>query len=472
MKPESFASNYQAFIKASRERYSPDKAKERSTFEQGSTFLKKVKFVQDSTYAFLYPLELVLPFDPETLSTEVFNNENPLPLPGSPTTAANQLRAMAKDNPEFAEKLAEVLDTTIEKLKLDSTEFDASDIRLWHKLARIQFITGWVQHLNTKKETFKFGRTVGCKPVFDEDRNVVGTEGVGARLVELETALISIKIQKESDSYKDGGKNADRPDSELEQTIKKLWKDRLIGNPYQVAFVRICAFTDDTEYAVAKGETDVWNKSKRIKDFSFYQKITRDNITLLERSLSSRNSDIHMDFLETVVTVPKSDDGKTVQYIKITYVPATPLTSIFMVDPDTDQPINKLEGFEEAYTTLRDDPKQWSEETLHKSIFEFRVPSDSTLLSEMKNSLDAYEDAMNSSELTGYSDILDKLDSTLTEKIALQIMDSDDDVKISPEIVASAPVDNENNTSDEFEVEGDLAALLDSLPDTDTESKA
>lgn len=472
MKPgEINMTNYTDFIKNAKARFDPKVAQARNAFESGSSFLKKFKLEPEKVYTTLIPLELCLPFDPTTLETDVFNTSNPIPLPGSPTTVVKNLKLMAKENPDFAKKLAESLGVTVEDLKLDVEAIEKSEIKLWHKLCRIQFITGYVQHLNTKKDKFPFGRNVGCEAELSDEGLVEGTQGIGYRLYELESAMISIEIQRIRDSYESGGENADRPKKEMEDRIKKLWEDRLVGNPYQIAFCRVVIFSSSKDGEVCKEDIEQWNKTKKIGTFMRYQKILRDRISQFEGVLMSK-SDINMDFIEAIVDVPKANESGKINYQNVNYSTANRASSIFQLDEDTNEPLNNLEGFREEFIKVRDDEKVWSDDILKKSIIEYRIPSDTTLAAEVSNSLAVYEDAMKSQSLIqSYGDILNQINGTLHQEIVDKLLDGEDNGKdISQEIIDAAPIMNENNApTDEFDAAVDFDKLCNDL-DADLES--
>lgn len=472
MKPgEINIQNYTDFIKNAKERFDPKKAKARTSFEAGSGFIKKFKMEPDTTYTVLVPLELCLPFDPTTLSTDEFNTNNPLPLPGSPTTAVRTLKTMAKNNPDFANKLAEVLGATVADLKLDVDAIDKAEIKLWHKLCRIQYITGYVQHMNTKKDKFPFGRNVGADAILNDDGDVTDTKGIGYRLYEMESAILSIEVQRIRDSYEPGGINADRTAKDMETAISNLWKERLIGNPYQIAFCRVFVFASNKDGEVNKTDIDQWNKTKKVQQFMRYQKILRDRIGTFEAVLMSK-SDINMDFIETIVEVPKAGDNDKINYQNINYSTANRASSIFQLDEDTNQPVNDLEGFKDEFIKFRDDDKLWSDDILKKSIIEYRIPSDTTLLAEMSNSLQPYEEAMKSPKLfQEYSDVINMINSNLHAAIAEKLLDGEDNGKdISQDIIDAAPLMDENNApTDEFNAELELKALLDDDDDDGTD---
>lgn len=470
MKPgELNMQNYMDFIKNAKERFDPKKAKARTSFESGAGFIKKFKMEPDNTYTVLVPLELCIPFDPDTLETDVFNALNPLPLPGAPTTVVRMLKKTAKDNPDFAEKLAESLGVSVADLKLDTDAVEKPDIKLWHKLCRIQYITGYVQHLNTKRDKFPFGRNVGADVILNDDGDVQDTAGIGYRLYEMESAILSIEVQRIRDSYEPGGVNADRTAKDMETSISALWKDRLIGNPYQIAFCRVFVFQSNKDGEVSRSDLDQWNKNKKVQQFMRYQKILRDRINTYEAVLMSK-SDINMDFIETIVEVPKAGDNDKINYQNINYSTANRASSIFQLDEDTNKPLNELEGFKEEFIKLRDDSKIWSDDTLKKSIIEYRIPSDTTMLAEMSNSLQPYEEAMKSPKLfQEYSDVIGMINSNLHASIAEKLLEGEDNGKdISQEIIEAAPrMDEKNAPNDEFNAAVEFEQLYNDLDDDD-----
>lgn len=457
MKPSELnLADYASFIADAKKRYDPDVAKRRTSFESGTGFLKKFKLEPNTAYNVLVPLELCIPFNPDDLSTDEFDRNNPLPLPGSPSTVVKRLRAMAKDRQDFAEKLASSLGVTVDKLKVDSTEIDKSDVKLWHRLCRMQYITGYVQHLNTNKEKFSFGRKVGADVQLTDDGSIAGTTGAGYQLYEMENAFISVEIQTLRDTFEPGGVNADRPKKELEEKTKALWSDRLIGNPYQIAFCRCIPFTASADGTLAKGDASNWAKSKKIGPLIRYMKVTRDRIDLFESVLTSK-SDMYMDFIETQINVPKSEEGNKVNYMGVNYANANQSSSVFQIDDSTGEPLNDLTGFIDEFITYRDDDKVWNDDILRRSIIEYRVPSDDQLCAEISSSLSIYENAMKSESIFhDYGEIIQRISSSLHADIAEKILDGDVTNKDkSIEIIDNAPVMNENTD--------DLGSELDSL---------
>lgn len=468
MKPgEITLGTYTDFINEAKKRFDPTKAKARSAFESGAGFLKKFKMEAEKNYAVLIPLEVALPFDPTDLNSDAFDRHNPLPLAGSPTTAIRGLKLMAKNDPALAEKLAQTLQVEVKDLNLDVDSVESSEIKMWHKLCRIQYITGYVQHLNTNHEKFAFGRKVGAEVILDDEGNVQDTKGVGYRLYELESALISVEIQMLKDTYEPGGVNADRPAKDMEAAIKNLWQNRLVGNPYQIAFCRCAVFTSTPDGSVNSDEITAWNKSKKIGQFIRYQKITRDRIELFESVLTTR-SDMNMDFVEITVNVPKAENGR-INYMSVNYGLANKSSSIFQIDEDTGNPINNLKGFIEEFTAYRDDAKVWTDDILRRSIIEYRIPGDSQFIAEVSSNLSTYEDALKSESIfTQYSDILQQLNSSLYSDVAEKILEGDVNGKdIAPAIIETQPIMNENNDHEEMSVQDEFNSLLNELDDTD-----
>ena len=465
MKPGELNLNYAEYIKQTKERYDPNKAVLRNNFENSNTFLKKFKMEAGKTYSCLIPLEIALPFDPVTLEEDVFNSSNPLPLEGSPTTAVLMLKKMALDNPALAEKLCSIFGVTVDKLNLNENTISDKEIKTWHQLARIQFITGYVQHLNTRKDKFKFGRNVGADVTFNADGIVEGTKGIGYTLYEMESSLISIAIQNLQDTYNEGGINADKPKKDLADAISAMWKNRLVGNPYPIAFARVIPFAIDKNSCIDKDTLTDWKKNRKIQNLLRYMKVTKDRINTFESVLMSRQ-DIHFDFIEAKIDVPVAEgDDKKINYMSINYSTASSSDSIFAKEDD-DTPINDIENLKEEFIKYRDNDKLWNDDILKKSIIEYRVPTDQSLLAELTNDISIYENEMKSEDvMIRYSDILSGINSEITQKISENMLDGDiNDKSISEEIVMTAPQMDEN--SDPTEVGEDIGTVLDNLMDS------
>ena len=456
MKPGDFnVANYNALLQRSRESFAKNSNSNaaRQQFEQGSGFLKKFKLEENKTYVLLIPLELTLPFDPVTLSEEVYNSGNPFILTGSVTSAVLALKAMARDNPEFAEKLAATLGVSVEKLRLDaevreqtSSEiaenkelFSDEEIIMWHRLARLQIITGYVQRLQTQSDKFKFGRNVAAVPIFDEDGIIVGTKGVGGQLKALEDSLIALKISEVIESYKTGGINESKTKKDMDDEIKKLWSNRLIGNVYSLAFARCFPFVVDDSSKVDKATATEWAKKPNANMVMKYMKLTRDNLRIFEQGISTKH-DTHMDLIEINVVVPPATDNK-INYTNVNYSIAKKSNSMFDLDDDDQY---TLKGFKAAVRKAMDSTT-WSEEVLRKSIYDFRSISDAALIAEVSNDLKMYNDVINNSSIyETYGDLLTQMDSSLTAEIAMQIVDGTaSTAEVDQKIVDSAPVINE-----------------------------
>lgn len=441
-----FAKLQKELVCAAVERFDPNKAKLRSSFEAGSTYLKKFKLEADKFYAVLIPLEICLPFHPETLSDEIFNKDNPLPLPGSPTTAVLSIKEMARNNKEFADKLAEVMSCSVKDLCIDDN-FITSDkeIKVWHRLARLQYLTGTVQHLNTDSK-FKFGRNIGCDPIIDDSGIITGTVGIGYQLYEMENAIISIKAQLINDSYEAGGANADRPTSERDASIKNLWKDRLIGNPYNLSFTRCIPFETDANGNLGVKTINDWKKDKKIKNMLKYMKITTDKISIFESVLGEK-ADTSMDFVEIRISVPAPTDSDRIDYTKVNYSTASRDNSIFRMADDDVTPLHDLKNFKEEFSKFRDNEKLWNDDQLRRSVYDFRQMTDDALIATMQESIKTYEDAMNSPSLIeSYGHIISQINSTLMDEALTNIISGEDNGKeISAEIIESKPITDENS---------------------------
>lgn len=420
----------------------------RDRFMTGGGFLKKFKIEADKKYAVLYPLEMCLPFNPANPDDESYSISRPFVLPGSVTSAIIAVKSVAKQNPAVANKLADVLGVDVSALNLDgelvikngkATDAELAEIRMWHKLCRIQFVTGYTQVLNTGKK--QFAEKIGCEPIFDDDYNIIGTKGIGYTMFELETALISIKAQEIEDTYKPGGKNADKPQADCDAEKKALWKNRIISNPYALSYAQVVVFPLlNNEGKVLEESREAWAKDKSLRDRTFYTKITRNDVENTESYLSSDIYDCNIDFVEVMFTVPKEDPKDQMAiYREMNKSGASILTTIT-------RPQANLDGLAEKYREARDNTATWNEKTLKKSIYDYRLRSDEALASDIKNAIKGYDSAMKSPDiLDKYSNALEIIDSQLVASLAEDILSGKGtDKVIDTKVFAEAPKVDEN----------------------------
>lgn len=432
--------DYSEYMQRSAEQDSSAAAR-RQSFMSASGFLKKLKLEAGKHYVNLLPLELALPFNPFKLEDESYSISNPFVLPGSVTSAVRILKMHANENEELKKKLVEVFGAEEKAFNFgEDAIVDLEERKVWHKYCRIQFHTNWVQKLNTSPEKFKFGRNIGADVVLNEDGDVEGTSGVGYSLFDLESALLSIKIQQINDSYAPGGANESRPETEKTTQIDALWKNRLISRPFLLSFVRIVSFPvlSTNEGTLEPKFIQEWKKKKDLSKSEYYMKYTRDRLDAAEAVLSTK-SDIHDDFIEMFLTVP-DDTGDNNIYEGINRFATNMVTSPIL------EPTNDMGDVIEKYRERRDDDSIWNDSVLSKSIYDFRKKSDSVLLSEFKNNLTGYASAMNSQAIIqGYPEILMQIDEQLTSNIAESILtDGDTGKEISQDIISSEPVIDEN----------------------------
>lgn len=420
----------------------------RDKFLTGSGFLKKFKIEADKKYAVLYPLEMFLPFNPTDLEDERYSISHPYVLPGSVTTAIAATKHIAQENPEVAKKLAQTLGVDVSALHLDSTlevtdgkatEEQIAEIHMWHKLCRIQFVTGYTQVLNTGKKPY--AEKIGCEPVFDDDFNIIGTKGIGYQLYELENALISIKSQEIEDTYKPGGINADKTQADCDAEKKALWKNRIISNPYALSYAQVVVFPLlNNEGKVLEEAREAWAKDKSLRTHTFYTKVTRNDIEAAESYLSSDVYDGNLDFIEIMWVVPKEDPKDQMAiYRELNKSGASLLTTIT-------KPASGLPGLAAKYREAKDNTNTWNDKTLKKSIYDYRLRSDDALASDVKSAIKGYDSAMKSPEiLDKYSQALEAIDSQLVASLADDILSGNGtDKMIDTKVFAEAPVVDEN----------------------------
>jgi hypothetical protein len=429
----------------------------RGIFERGTAFIKKFKYEPNTNWYLLFPLEMTLPFNPTDLTDETYSDANPFVLPGSVSIAIKFLKGMMKDDDALHQKVLDVLRTDDEALHMEANEcVDMTEGRIWHKLCRVQYYVGWSQKLNDGTNSFPV--SIGCDVQLDDTGTVVGSKGVGYTLYQLENALISIKVQATTEKYEQEG----RSDTDLSDTIKALWQNRIIKNPTPVAFSHIFFIKGkNDEGNVSTDFINSWEQSQRLSEHEGYIRYTTKFNDAIAAKIGSKKFDNNLDFIETALKIPKEDAAdKAKIYRDAVLVTCAKSVSIFDEDNGNGECVK---DFAEHVAEYISDTTAWNTESFKRSIRELQKRSDSDLLASMKNAIKIYEDALkNEKILADYGSVLESIDANITASIAESILDGEvNNYDVNQDIINALPTEKGFGEEGEGEATDDFSSLTD-----------
>ena len=449
--------NFERYLKEGRQADESEN-RNRKIFERGSAFIKKFKVEENKKHAILYPLELTLPFNPMSLEDTSVNDNNPFIFPGSVSDAIVFLKVKMNEDESFKEAVLSALSLKpdeVEKLNLADTEtVSVTEGRLWHRLCRPYYITGYVQTI--KGISDKFARKMGCVPVFDEMGTIVGSKGIGYHVNLLENELLALQIEEVNKQYSAGGEYADRSDDDRKTAIDSLRANRIISNPYLQAFTRVFAIPErNSEGNLESSVIEGILKSKKLTAHDFYLKMTKEINDLIVSNLGSKNYDNSIDFMELRLDVPEKDPKDNMSIYKAKPVLVTNAVSIFNPENTSQEFIDTVLT---AYRTIVGDTTAWNSDILRRSVNELRLKSDSDICAIAKNAITKYEIGLKNSGINEkYSELLETIDSELVASFAEAVIDGEaNDKEVNRKILEAIPVTSGyGDESDDSLIDGD-----------------
>lgn len=440
----------------------------RKIFESGSAFIKKFKVEANKKNALLYPLELVVPFNPQDLSDASYNESNPFIFAGAVSDAIVYLKSRMKEDAEFNSLMLNLLslnDASV--LHLEDAECSGiEEAREWHKLCRPFYITGYVQGI--KGVSDKFPRKMGINPIFDDNGAIIGSTGVGYNMNLLENELLALQIEEVNKQYSPKGIHADASDDERESAIKTLRQNRIISNPFLQAYTLIISFPQrNSEGNMEQAIIETWLKSKKINQYRSYIKFTKEHNDLIVANLCSKKYDNSIDFFELRLDVPEEDPADKMNIYKAKPALVSRDCSIFNEENTSKE---FTESVRAQYRATVSNTSEWNTDTLRRSVMELRLKSDADISAIVKNAISKYEIGLKNNTINSkYRELLDTIDSELVASFAEATIDGDtNDNEVNQEIINSLPVsagygdDADNNLLDGDNLKDAFNELLDS----------
>lgn len=395
--------------------------------------LKKVKLVQGSSALYIYPLELRLPFNPKDVDDETFNIETPFILPFSVHDSISGLKTMAQADPVLHAKLAELAKVSVEEYDLtDPTEITENDKKALWRFRNVIVYSSQIQEF--KMSGFgKYGRKGLSTAQFDEYGQPVKKD-LGYMLYELEVALANSKIAQIEADYAPGGPKANLSSEEKQKERKAVWEGLKVKAPKPAGVMRVITVPCRPNWSLKleenQGTSDVLDN---LRDFEGYVGGSYDAVKEVE-SMIGTGYDKHVNYLEVAIHYPtgkgKTDGEKALNSYNNREFTKNPLNTIN----------DLLPGFNESYNAFRSDTEVFNEETMLKSVFEFRPVADDLLIEHYKADLGDKVHLINSGIAEKYHELIERIDSALSEELMMNVMSG---ITSEGQANLSAPADDQ-----------------------------
>lgn len=378
--------------------------------QQGRYTLKKLK-MKTGEGLLVVPLMIHLPisFDGQALET-------PMPYVGSFESAIKLIKMLCAQNANYHEALSGLLGESFAALDLESQEVSAKETEVFRRYRKPLIYAHTVMTVKAADSKYQFGTPYRVELATDpktgdyiEDPN----NPLIYKLHTFESACLAAQVKKLRAENEERGA-ARRPDAEIDQSVKSLWENRCISNPYTLGTTRVLFFETNRNYEVSDAIHKSWDpKTGKLQPYEFYIKVNRSMLEVFEQALNTKY-DKYNDFLLFRQSTPEFDDktmGTAAQ--KISRTPAGTEDSI----------ASQLERFTEAYCTYRDELDNWDEKVILKNAFEYRTIADSAITNIFKNSMSTLSAAVRTAEIAEkYSEVIRQLDTELSDDLLQSAM--------------------------------------------------
>lgn len=378
--------------------------------QQGRYTLKKLKMKQGEGLL-VVPLMIHLPisFDGQVLDA-------PMPYVGSFESAIRLIKMLCSQNNTYHEALSELLGDDFAALDLMSQEVSAKETEVFRKFRKPLVYAHTVMAVKAADSKYQYGTPYRVELATDPKTGEY-IEDVNNPLIyklhTFESACIATQVKQLRAENEERGA-ARRPDAEIDQSIKNLWENRCISNPYTLGTTRVLFFETNRNYEVVDSVRKSWDpKVGKLQPYEFYIKINRAILEVFEQALNTKY-DKYNDFLLFRQSTPEFDDktmGTAAQKISRTSAGSE------------DSIVSQLERFTEAYSAYRDELENWDEKVILKNAFEYRTISDSAITNIFKNSMGTLSAAVRTAEIAEkYSEVIRQLDTTLSDDLLQSAM--------------------------------------------------
>ena len=373
--------------------------------KQGGKRLKKDGLVPGSTGKRLYALAMRFPFNPMNPEDPRFNSKNKYESPMSPQTTVIALKNEMRNNATLHAFYAEKGGMTVEEYDVSKDEITEQD---WKVFGSYRALLHYSMRIakSTMSGHGKFGRKFLSKCRYDADG--VMTEKDDAQLIhELEVAIANQRIKEIKDEYQTGSK-VGKPEKDMQEEIKAVWKKVKMSAPYFAGTIRVVVIPLNDDYEIEKPQ-DVLKDG--IAQYEFYSGGSKQAVEKL-MGLLGKKSDRNFNYLEVDINYPKCPNVEKEQ---------EPLESYQKRTENAINPVNPVAttvaGFDAAYVEYRDNQDVFSEQVMLDSVFEYKAIDSATLLELYKADLEDKKEYIDEAAAKSYKDLISRVDSSISEEL-------------------------------------------------------
>lgn len=379
----------------------------------GQSFIPKWKMNSKEDGLMLVPLFIHMPFN-------IFTGEPysaPVPIPGSCRAAIAMIKHSAMQSPASREALKQLLGDDYDKLNMTNVDVTDTEYEVFKRFRHQLIYAATVMSVKSADSKLAFGRpyrvpALGLNPETDMYEVIPGQATPRIyTLHRFETAAIAVlakQLREENEALGDGK----RPETEIADAIKNLWKTRCISNPYSLGISRVLYFTTDRNYSVTEKVAKDWDPSiPGITKYECYIKVNKKISEQFDGVLGSKY-DIYEDYLLIKINVPEFDEKSI----------ATAAQSISRSGAGSEDRIT-LKDFAETYSAYRNDFDKWTEQAIIRSAFEYKTIDDESITTIFKSSMPALSAAVKTEEIyRQFGDVISLVDDRASEELISSAM--------------------------------------------------
>ncbi|MEG2262859.1 MAG: hypothetical protein RSC43_00030 [Clostridia bacterium] len=381
----------------------------------GSNRIRPWKMVSMADSMMIVPMFLHLPFN--IVTGEKYSL--PQPVLGSVRFAIAMLKLNATRNPKVKDRIVEMFGEDEKEINYNSNEVTSAEYAMFKPLRNQLVYSATVMSVHPANSRFEFGTPYQVQVKYDEEQQQY-IDDINNPLIyklhKLESAALSA-IAKDITLKNQEAADNRRTDAEIKETIKNLWKDRCITNPYPLGTERILNFPTDRNYEVSDTIVKAWNGDVRsLTRQEYYIKANKYVIGAFAQFIGGKY-DRYEDFLAVKVHVPEfTEDGIGLAAQGISRSGSGIEDAI-----ETNLP-----KFVETYRAYRDAIENWDESVLKRSVYAYATITDASITNIFKQTMPKLNAALHTQEVfDSYSETIALVDENTRDSILQSAMTED-----------------------------------------------
>lgn len=411
---------------------------------QGGKRLKKDGVVPGTIGKRIYALEMIFPFDPRDPKNPAFNRAHKFHAPLSPETTVIYLKGLMRKNEELHAFYAE-------KGGFENpADYDVSEDKLteqdWKVFGSYRTLLHYSELVCKSRMSGhgKYGRVFLSKCKFDEKGNPIEVDDA-YQIAKLEVAIANQRIKEIKEEYKSGSK-AGKPEKDMNEEIKVVWKGVKMTAPYLAGTIRVLVIPLNEDSEIEKPDEIEKNG---LASFEFYSGGAKQSIEKIMQ-VFGRKKDRNFNYIECDINYPSCPDVEKDR---------EPLESYQKKTENFDNPVerisDKIPKFDELYREFRDNQDIFCEEMMLNSVFNYRAIDSSVLLEMYKADLADRKEYIDDAAAKTYKDLIAKVDEALSDELMDKLIDSE--LPKAPQSLEDLAAPSEDD--DNFEAEYGVSVL-------------